>query len=236
MAAWVNSHESGQFARIVGTIPMAETPLQSELRRRMSEAGFNQKSLARAAKLNETAVRDILKGRSKNPRIDTLEALCRVLGCSVSELTGGGQAAPAIWTEAIDVMGSVGGGVPRKSVVRPTDDWYQVVAPKDPRLEGRPRFALEVEGDTASRFYRDGDLLICVRPEELNRDIEAGDRLIVQVGEDNREFQFVVGELQSDKDGQSWYWLGTGGDGRVIRSDTPGLDVIAVVVGSYRHE
>ena len=202
----------------------------------MLEAGFNQKSLARAAKLNETAVRDILKGRSKNPRIDTLEALSRVLGCNVSELRGGGQAAPAIWTEPIDVIGAVGSSVRRESVVRPTDDWYRIIAPKDPRLEGRPRFALEVEGDTASRFYRDGDLLICVRPEELNRDIEAGDRLIVQIGEDDREYQFVVGELQSDKDGQFWYWLGTGGDGRVSRSDAPGLDVIAVVVGSYRHE
>jgi len=67
---------------------MSDSVLQSELRRRMVEHGFNQKSLARAADLNETAVRDILKGRSLNPRIDTLGALAGVLGCTLNDLVG----------------------------------------------------------------------------------------------------------------------------------------------------
>ena len=108
-----------------------------------------------------------------------------------------------------------------------------------PRTRARlveTRFALEVEGEAARRFYRDGDLLICVHPEELNRDVEAGDRVIVQIAEADREHQFVVGELQSDKEEKSWYWLGTGDDGRMLQADAPGLEVIAVVVGSYRRE
>lgn len=67
---------------------MAETVIREELRLRMVASGHNQKSLARAAKLNETAVRDILKARSKNPRVDTLQAITTVLGCTVNDLIG----------------------------------------------------------------------------------------------------------------------------------------------------
>ncbi len=62
------------------------TPLVEELTRRMAEANFNQKSLARAAGLNETAVRDILIGKSRHPRHDTVQKLAAALGCSVGEL------------------------------------------------------------------------------------------------------------------------------------------------------
>jgi len=60
--------------------------LARELRRRMEAGGFNQKSLARAAGLNETAVRDILIGKSKHPRHDTVQKLAKTLGCSVMAL------------------------------------------------------------------------------------------------------------------------------------------------------
>ncbi len=76
------------------------TPLVEELTRRMAAAKFNQKSLARAAGLNETAVRDILIGKSLHPRHDTVQKLATALGCAVGELidpaagarTGGGAA------------------------------------------------------------------------------------------------------------------------------------------------
>lgn len=51
----------------------------------MKEAGLNQKSLAVKAGLNDTAVRDILKGRSKNPKLDTLHRLARALDFSFEE-------------------------------------------------------------------------------------------------------------------------------------------------------
>lgn len=54
----------------------------------MKDRGFNQRSLAVAASLNETAVRDILIGRSRSPRYATLAALASVLKCTVAELAG----------------------------------------------------------------------------------------------------------------------------------------------------
>lgn len=67
---------------------MSDT-LPRRLERLMRERGFNQKSLAEAARLNETAVRDILKGRSRRPLHTTILALARTLACEPEELVGG---------------------------------------------------------------------------------------------------------------------------------------------------
>ena len=71
-----------------------ESELAGEIRRRMESGGFNQKSLARAAGLNETAVRDILIGKSKHPRHDTVQKIAGALGCSLSALIEPGAAPP----------------------------------------------------------------------------------------------------------------------------------------------
>jgi phage repressor protein C with HTH and peptisase S24 domain len=88
----------------------------------MNAAGYNQKSLARIAGLNETAVRDILVGKSRHPRHDTLQKLAAVLGCPVGELIeprGGasGDARHSAFIDELDfvptyeVAASAGGGI-----------------------------------------------------------------------------------------------------------------------------
>ncbi len=61
--------------------------LPEEIASRMVAKGLNAKRLSTAAGLNESYVRDILRGRSRHPRTDTLGKLAAALGCSVSELT-----------------------------------------------------------------------------------------------------------------------------------------------------
>lgn len=56
--------------------------------RRMKALGLNPKSLSKKAGLNETFVRDLLEGRSRNPRADSLQKLAKSLDCTVGELTG----------------------------------------------------------------------------------------------------------------------------------------------------
>lgn len=50
------------------------------LRRLMDEQGFNPRSLSLRAGLNATAVRDMIEGRSRFPRYDTVQALADALG------------------------------------------------------------------------------------------------------------------------------------------------------------
>src|ERR1700734_2199679 len=49
------------------------------LRLLMEKHGFNPRSLSLKAGLNATAVRDMLEGRSRFPRYDTVEALAEAL-------------------------------------------------------------------------------------------------------------------------------------------------------------
>ena len=58
------------------------------LKARMSAVGLNQRSLAVEAGLHEDRVRNILRGRSRNPRADTVDALAMVLGVSATWLLG----------------------------------------------------------------------------------------------------------------------------------------------------
>ena len=86
--------------------------LPHRLERLMREQGFNQKSLALKAGLNETAVRDILKGRSRRPLHTTVMALAVALGCEVAELLGTARAAvPHGMTmiRELDVRATAGG-------------------------------------------------------------------------------------------------------------------------------
>ncbi len=60
--------------------------LGEEVNRRMEELGLNPKRLSLAAGLNETYVRDIMRGRTRNPRTDSLGKLARALGCARADL------------------------------------------------------------------------------------------------------------------------------------------------------
>ena len=76
------------------------------LKARMSAAGLNQHSLAVKARLHEDRVRNILRGRSRNPRADTVEALADALGVPPAWLLGRDDSTQATLyaTESTDPM------------------------------------------------------------------------------------------------------------------------------------
>lgn len=62
----------------------------------MVEKGLGQKALALKAKVNETYVRDLFVGKSKNPKNDQLSKIAEALGCTLNDLTNPG------WAEGIE--------------------------------------------------------------------------------------------------------------------------------------
>ena len=68
--------------------------LTDRLRHLMVEHNIKAAPLARAAQLNESAVRDILRGRSRNPGIVTLERIAKVLHLRPSALFEAGDMWP----------------------------------------------------------------------------------------------------------------------------------------------
>lgn len=67
---------------------MQQSHVARQIERRMQALGLNHKSLADKAKINPTGIRDIVEGKSKNPRHDTLQKIAKALGCAIGDLTG----------------------------------------------------------------------------------------------------------------------------------------------------
>lgn len=64
-----------------------QTPMWiANLRRLMAERGYNPRSLSLRAGLNATAVRDMIEGRSRFPRYDTVQALAQALETTPARL------------------------------------------------------------------------------------------------------------------------------------------------------
>lgn len=72
-SVWENTHMAIQLPSRVAAL--------------MAAQGINQKRLAQVAGLNETYVRDVLTGRSKNPRHQHLAKLAEALGTTIDQLT-----------------------------------------------------------------------------------------------------------------------------------------------------
>jgi transcriptional regulator with XRE-family HTH domain len=62
--------------------------LQEQIENRMHEKNLNARELERRAGLKISAVRNILSGQSKNPGIEVIAAIAKLLNCSTDELLG----------------------------------------------------------------------------------------------------------------------------------------------------
>lgn len=157
--------------------------LADEIRRRMETGGFNQKSLARAAGLNETAVRDILIGKSRHPRHDTVQKIAGALQCTAAELleTGGAQGAGAgrasfddefIFVPTYEVAASAGDGIVIDHEFETGRlafrlDWLRSVTSATPD----DLAVITVHGDSMYPTLADGDtILVDLKQRAVGRD------------------------------------------------------------------
>src|SRR5689334_7649933 len=67
-------------------LPQDATPLAHQVHKRMMELGISQKALALRAGLNQTYVRDLFTGHTRNPKYAHLEKLAQALGCEIADL------------------------------------------------------------------------------------------------------------------------------------------------------
>lgn len=168
--------------------------VRDEISRRMKLLGKNAKQLSVEAGLGDTAVRDILEERVKNPTARTLSALAKQLGCSLGDLTGESvrltkphesvPSDPALVQELsgvpeIDaVLGAGMGGDGQ------TEAWFigpdQVVSSDVVReIWGIPDSYLAAELRTSRKRVR----IIEVRGDSMEPTLEAGDRVMVDLSD-----------------------------------------------------
>ncbi|MBA3814526.1 MAG: helix-turn-helix transcriptional regulator [Alphaproteobacteria bacterium] len=64
------------------------TPLQMRLKHLMQEKNLRTSDLEKLAGLKMSAVRNIMLGKTKHPKAETLQAIAEVLGCAIADLLG----------------------------------------------------------------------------------------------------------------------------------------------------
>lgn len=76
--------------------------LKAEIKKRLDEKDMSVNALERDASLKKGTVQNIMRGKSKHPRIDILQAIATHLGCSTSDLFGQGNA--TLMTSTVEEM------------------------------------------------------------------------------------------------------------------------------------
>lgn len=186
---------------------MTDTFIAKELKRRMDEAGFKQKSLAIAADLNDTYVRDILKGKSKNPEASKLLRIAQVLGCTSDDLLGKGSSVTPVHTTQIEVRGDVQAGVWREAIEWPAVDWYAITVPIDTAYQGFHRYGLKVCGQSMNKVFPEGSVVVVINFGDLGRLPKTGDFVVaVQRCSKTDQYEATVKAVQIRDDGTVILW------------------------------
>ena len=155
--------------------------LAKQIERRMTAFDLNPKSLSKKAGLNDTAVRDILEGRSKNPRSDTLQKIAKTLGCTVGDLTG--ETPPqrmlkihsdTVAINELDVHPQAGLGEDEQGTIMEAHEAAAIVGVHTfPAASFR-----EAYGVDASRIK-----IVAVRGDSMEPKLWAGQRVMVDTGD-----------------------------------------------------
>jgi len=183
--------------------------LRDNLRYLSDTQGANRKAQSKEAGLNETALRDILNGRSKSPRMDTLEKLAHHFGVEIDDLLNkdltesrekiyGESTKENVATESphpaptmpgrtemprdVPVYGTVAGAVTGAMQLDHENIVDHVRRP--PGIAGaKDVYGLYVVGDSMEPRYFEGDL-IYVHP---GRPVRVGDFVVVQTQSHDHE-------------------------------------------------
>jgi transcriptional regulator with XRE-family HTH domain len=70
-------------------MPDSSTPLQEFLKRKIAEGPLSARKMSIEAGLSESGIKNILYGKSGNPRSDTVRKLAKYFKCSENELQYG---------------------------------------------------------------------------------------------------------------------------------------------------
>lgn len=160
-----------------------ETSLQKRVRSRMDDLKLNAYQAARKAGLGDSFVRDILRGKTKNPNVDNLAKLADALETNIEWLYGKGEdtptAAPEI--EGLTVLGSIqAGSWIDRSIIGEHDEHEIIPVARDPRFPRAKQYALKVEGDSMDLEFPEGCFVTCVDFFDAGLSLRPGLRVHVE--------------------------------------------------------
>jgi transcriptional regulator with XRE-family HTH domain len=148
-------------------------PVAAILEELMRARGLSARALSEAAGGPPDTVRNVIRGRSRNPRADTLAGLARVLGVSLGVLTG---AEPLPSTDEARAVGEVP-SVEILEVMFAVAGTGRAAPPAPQPIGASWRIPAGVLADCRPG---DGQLVLIQAPHDLE-DIRRGDRLLLDL-------------------------------------------------------
>lgn len=103
--------------------------LASNLKEIMTQKGTNASQLAKAAKVNPTGVYDILSGKSRSPRLETINKIAQALGVPPASLFQE-RSSDALKQEILDVFDRLPGDE-RRRLLLTAEAWADVQSPNE---------------------------------------------------------------------------------------------------------
>ncbi|MFK0384965.1 LexA family protein [Agrobacterium sp. NPDC090273] len=163
-----------------------ETSLQKRLKFRMDMLGMNAFETANKAGLGPSFVRDILRGKSRNPTVEKLEKLAAALNTTVDWFLGDPEAGavPDTLTSAVSraeiegivVKGDIQAGTwLDMSIIDDDPDQKEMIpVARDPRFPYAKQYGLRVKGDSMDLEYPDGSYVSVVDYADSGISMKAG--------------------------------------------------------------
>lgn len=161
-----------------GHIPIMD--LSSKVRQLMTDKGLNPYSAATLAGLQEDTVRDILRGKTKDPGASKLLKLARALETSVEALLEGQAVHRPLEEIELPVSYRCSAGVWLE-----TDEHSQVEPRREPAeyipaYANWPQWLEEIDGDSIDRLIPNGALIHVVDTQAMGYEPADGDIVVVQ--------------------------------------------------------
>lgn len=165
-----------------------ETSLQKRLKIRMDMLGLNAYQTARKAGLGDSFVRDILRGKTRNPSYENLAKLAVALETTTDWFLGNSdEFKPLKGAQAIgglDVIGKIHAGNWVDRSIIDFDEEHEIIpVARDPRFPHARQYALAVVGDSMDKEYPDGSYVTCV--DMFDSGLSIRDGMIVHVERHN---------------------------------------------------
>jgi len=132
----------------------------------MDELGLNALQTAKAAKLGDSFVRDILRGKTKSPSSENLDKLANALQVSTDYLKGKDdtvQETLELPIVGLSVVSEINAGNWREVTILDEEEENSIIpVARDLRFPRAKQYALLVRGDSMDLEYPDGSYVTCV--------------------------------------------------------------------------
>lgn len=140
------------------------------------------------------------------------------------------------------VKGEVQAGVWKEAWEYDADEWEVFTGRADVSASMRSRYGLRIVGESMNEVYPPGSIVECVAYEG-DDELPSGRRVVVQRTRFDGQIETTVKELVRGEDGAEWLVpRSTNPAFQAFRGDQPdspdiaSVEIIAVVIGSYRPE